>query len=108
MQMKKVSSILCETSIFFLKMLFTLLCCCLAALCQGVLGEGEYRIKNANELIGLSKNVSSGTSYNGTTVFLDADIDFYDGLSEQIEPIGKSNSFQGMFDGRATQSVTSR
>ena len=84
-------------------MIFVLLCCCcLAALCQGVLGDGEYCIKNANEMIEFSQNVSSGTSYLGTTVFLDADIDFSGGFSEQFEPIGKddSKSFQGTFDGR--------
>ena len=85
-------------------MLFVLLCCCccLVALCQGVHGEGELHIKNASELIQLSKNVSSGKNYNGTTVFLDADIDFSGGLSEQFEPIGKdyNNFFQGTFDGQ--------
>ena len=41
-------------------------------------------------------------SYSGTTVFLDADIDFSGGLSEQFQPIGKDqgNSFQGTFDGQ--------
>ena len=34
-------------------------------------------------------------------MFLDADIDFSDGLSEQFEPIGTSRkSFQGTFDGQ--------
>ena len=35
-------------------------------------------------------------------MFLDADIDFSGGLSEQFEPIGtsNSNSFQGTFDGQ--------
>ena len=35
-------------------------------------------------------------------MFLDADIDFSDGLSEQFEPIGKSNNyfFQGTFEGQ--------
>ena len=81
-------------------MFFVLLCCCLAALCQGVLSEGELSIKNANGLITFSKNVNSGSTYSGTTVFLDADIDFSGGLSEQFEPIGKSWSyyFRGTFD----------
>ena len=88
------------------KMLFASLlccCCCLAALCQGVIGRNELHIKNASGLIGLSKNVNSGTSYSGTTVLLDADIDFSGDLSEQFEPIGNSYSkyfFQGAFDGQ--------
>ena len=86
--------------VFYIKMFFVLLCCCLAALCQGVLGGNELRIKNASELIELSKNVNYGTSYSGKTVFLCADIDFSGGLSEQFEPIGTSNSFQGTFDGQ--------
>ena len=83
-------------------MLFVLLCCCLAALCQGVLGEGEFHINNASDLIDFSKNVKNGTSYSGTTVFLGADIDFSGGLSEQFEPIGKDAGkyFQGTFDGQ--------
>ena len=82
-------------------MFSVLLCCCLAALCQGVLGEDEYHINNASELITFSNNVNSGTNYNGTTVFLDADIDFSGGLSRQFEPIGTHNkSFQGTFDGQ--------
>ena len=60
------------------------------------------RITTAEDLVSLSKVVSSGTSYKGTTVFLDADIDFSDVLSNVLEPIGKSSSyyFQGTFDGQ--------
>ena len=73
--------------------MFSILLYCLAALCQGVLGEGELHIKDASDLIQFSKNVSGGKSYyKGTTVFLDADIDFSVGLSVQFEPIGKNNS----------------
>ena len=83
-------------------MFFVVLCCCLVALCQGITGEGELHIKNASDLITFSKNVNSGTNYSGTTVFLDADIDISGDLSEQFEPIGKSNNyyFQGTFDGQ--------
>ena len=89
-------------------MFFILLCCCLAALlCQDVLGEGEFHIKNASDLIGLSKNVNSGTSYKGTTVFLDADIDFSSGgHPKEFGPIGTYDGwynykdFQGTFDGQ--------
>ena len=86
-------------------MLFVLLCC-LVALCQGVLGEGEHHIISASGLKQFSKDVNNGTTYYETTVFLDADIDFSGGLSEQFEPIGywKSSSdnkpFQGTFDGQ--------
>ena len=83
-------------------MFFVLLCCCLAVLCQGVLGESVLHIKNASDFIQFSKNVNSGTNYKGTTVFLDADIDFSGSLSEQFEHIGKgsSNYFQGTFNGQ--------
>ena len=82
-------------------MLFVL-CCCLAALCQGVLGGNELHIKSVECFIQFSKDVNNGNHYYGTTVFLDADIDFSGGLSEQFEPIGKSDSkyFQGTFDGQ--------
>ena len=74
----------------------------MAALYQGVFGEGEFLIKNAYDLIQFSRNVSNRISYSGTTVFLDADIDFSGSLSEQFESIGKSYSysFQGAFDGQ--------
>ena len=42
-------------------------------------------ITTAEDLIDFSKNVNSGTSYYRTTVFLDANIDFSGGLSEQFE-----------------------
>ena len=70
------------------------------------LGQGalsyEYHINNTNELITFSKNVNNGTSYLGTIVFLDVDIDFSDGLSEQFEPIGMNSNyyFQGTFNGQ--------
>ena len=69
---------------------------------QGALSRNNtYHITTANDLIQLSKNVSSGMGFEGTTVFLDADIDFSGGLSEQFEPIGiNSNSLRGTFDGQ--------
>ena len=65
-------------------------------------GKGVHHIKNAEDLIQFSKNVSSGTNYSGTTVFLDADINLSDGLSEQFGPIGtdSNHNFQGTFDGQ--------
>ena len=82
--------------------MFFVLLCCLAALCQGVLGEGEFHIRNTSDFIDFSKNVSKRISFSGITVFLDADIDFSGGLSERFEPIGKNytHSFQGAFDGQ--------
>ena len=66
---------------------------------QKVFGA-EHHISTAEDLIDFSKIVSSGTNCKGTTVFLDADIDFSGGLSEQFEPIGKGYDFQGTFDGQ--------
>ena len=83
-------------------MFFVLLCCCLAALYQGVLSGNEFHVNDTNKLIQFSKDVNSGKTYKGVTIFLDADIDFSGGLSEQFEPIGKNSSkyFQGTFDGQ--------
>lgn len=75
----------------------------LLVLSGGALGaENELRIHNSDELISFSSNVNSGTSYSGTTVYLDSDIDFASSLSNQIQPIGKNtnNYFQGVFDGQ--------
>ena len=62
----------------------------------------ELRIKNTSDFITFSNNVNSGTSYAGTTVFLDTDINFLDDLSSSFSPIGRSTSryFCGTFDGR--------
>ena len=62
-------------------------------------GEDTH-ISTASALIDFSKAVSSGAlSFYGTTVFLDADIVFSGGLSEQFVPIGSnSNNFQGTFN----------
>lgn len=68
-------------------------------LALSVLGA-EYHIKDADDFIEFANNVNSGISkFSGTTVYLDADIDF----SEKIfEPVGKdmTNFFQGTFDGQ--------
>ena len=58
------------------------------------------RISSAEDLIGFSENVDLGESYSGTTVFLDADINFSEDLSKRFEPIGKSYDFKGTFDGQ--------
>ena len=64
--------------------------------------SSEIRIRNASELVLLSKAVNSGTNHSGTTVLLDADVDFSGDLSEQFEPIGKDRShyFLGVFNGQ--------
>ena len=65
------------------------------------------RINTAEDFIDFSKIVNSGTNYNGTTVFLDADIDFFSGFSEQFEPLERVSiaSKEHLMD-RATQSAT--
>ena len=60
-------------------------------------------IASARELVAFSKSVNSGTTYEGTTIYLDSDIDFStEGLLSQFEPIGKdeNNYFRGAFDGQ--------
>lgn len=54
-------------------------------------------IHNASELIQFSNDVNSGTTYEGYTVYLVADINFNNALSKKFEPIG---NFQGTFDGQ--------
>ena len=90
-------TVLCETSKMFL-----ILCCFFLLLGLSTLSY-EHHINTVNDLIEFSNNVSSGTNYKGTTVFLDVDMDFSGGLSEQFEPIGNSDDnklFQGTFDGQ--------
>ena len=68
---------------------------------QLILGTVKI-IYNASELVDFSKDVNSGERYTGTTVLLDADINFTEELSQTFEPIGKdiSNYFVGTFDGQ--------
>ena len=76
------------------------------------------RINNVSEFTTFANNVNSGTSYLGTTVLLENDIDFSghtgsggggSSSSSGIGPIGTGStaSFSGVFDGRATPSATS-
>ena len=67
------------------------------------------RISTIEEFMDFARFVNyEENSYNGTTVLLDADIDFAGGFSKQFEPIGKVgrsvhdevNYFQGTFDGQ--------
>lgn len=64
--------------------------------CKGVIGD-TYIINNAQDLIEFSNSTNSGKSYNGTTVYLNSDIDFDEELSSNFTPI---NSFNGTFDGQ--------
>lgn len=67
-----------------------------ACLCEQVLSIGDSKA-----LIEFAKKVNSGVSYEGTTVALEADIDFSDSLPAEFPPIGTEESeFSGEFDGR--------
>ena len=62
----------------------------------------EHVIHNTSEFIAFSDSVNDGTSFSGTTVFLDSDIDFAGGYSEQFNPVGNTSicTFKGSFDGQ--------
>ena len=55
----------------------------------------EMKITNISEFIEFTGNVNKGTNYQGTTVFLDSDLDF---TGETFVPIGTSYYFSGTFD----------
>lgn len=69
----------------------------LFALCVDFIVGDKIGIHNADELIEFSDNVNNGTTYKGTTVFLDFDIDL-NGVP--FEPIGNNGNFLGTFDGQ--------
>lgn len=62
----------------------------------------ELWIHSAREFIEFSRSVNNGTSYSGSTVYLESDIDFSGELSQELEPVGKDwdNNFLGTFDGQ--------
>ena len=73
----------------------------LSVLLNACFYEKTLVIRNSEGLIEFAKNVSSGASYEGTTVALDADIDFSGSLAAEFAPIGTEESdFSGEFDGR--------
>lgn len=78
----------------------------LSWLLSSVALSAEHRINSASDLIALSKSVSNGTDFSGTTVLLDSDIDFSGEQYEQFEPIGNFTNetncygFSGSFDGQ--------
>ena len=59
----------------------------------------EVRIRSVDEFIRFKNNVNEGTSYSGTTVFLESDLSL---AEKTFEPIGvpDSNYFNGTFDGQ--------
>ena len=72
-------------------------------LALGAHGENVF-LHNASDLVSFSSDVNSEKDYTGTTVLLDADIDF-SGYSDVFVPIGKysndnSLAFKGVFDGQ--------
>ena len=78
--------------------------CTLLPLLPLLLGSGgvlcdKLRIASPDDLISFSNAVDSGTTYPGTTVLLDSDLDF---AGKTIESIGKGaeNCFLGTFDGQ--------
>ena len=69
--------------------------------CGGT-AENVLRIHNSNEMVEFSKSVNKGTSYLGTTVLLETDIDFTGEAPQAFEPIGNDygSRFLGTFDGQ--------
>lgn len=59
----------------------------------------ELRISSAQDFVEFSNNVNKGSTYSGTTVFVDSDLSFSGRI---LEPIGKgpSSFFLGVFDGQ--------
>lgn len=80
------------TSVLF-PFLSTLLLCSL-----GVFGNSFLKISNASDFYAFANDVNNGTSFLGTTVFLDSDLS----LPELTEPVGfdSKSSFAGVFDGQ--------
>lgn len=73
-----------------------------AQLISKITCESVVRIADADELIKLSEEVNKGMTYQGATVFLDADIDLSD---EAFDPAGfsegpSSSGFMGTFNGQ--------
>lgn len=69
---------------------------------EAITTSDELWIYSAREFIEFSRSVNNGTSYSGSTVYLESDIDFSGGLSQEFEPVGKDwdNNFLGTFDGQ--------
>ena len=84
-------------------MLYTFLVSSLISYTSAVVSaeENTFRITSASGLVEFSRSVINGMSFNGTTVYLDADVDFTEELSQQFKPIGnETNYFLGTFNGQ--------
>ena len=64
--------------------------------------ESPLCIHSVSDLLAFSNSINNGgTTYSGTTVYLDSDMDFTEELSREFKPIGdKVNYFLGTFDGQ--------
>ena len=58
----------------------------------------SYIVNSADDLIAVSNKVNAGTTFSGTTIYLNADLDF---SGKSINPMAgeSTRSFQGSFDG---------
>ena len=63
---------------------------------------GDVSIHDLDEFIEFTNQVNTGTNFEGSTVFLEADIDFGEGLTSDSNIIGNTTSryFRGTFDGQ--------
>lgn len=76
-------------------MLLSLLLLC----SKGVIGGGENRIRTPSDFVAFANNVNSGTSYSGTTVYVESDLSL---SGHTVNPVGLSSGyyFLGTFDGQ--------
>lgn len=76
-------------------MLYTFLVSSLISYTSAVVSaeENTFRITSASGLVEFSRSVINGMSFNGTTVYLDADVDFTEELSQQFKPIGNETDY---------------
>ena len=67
--------------------------------CTRLAAAAEYRITTVSSFTTFANNVNSGTTYSGTTVFLDADLSL---SGQTVGVIGTSATYQfrGVFDGQ--------
>lgn len=69
------------------------LLCCFVVVSLALGDSGELRIRNSTEFIAF---INDESSYSGTTVYLESDIDFTTGFSGFVP----KSSFNGVFDGQ--------
>lgn len=63
-------------------------------------GETEFYISDADELFAFAASVDGGTTYEGCTVYLTADIDLNNALFNPIGSYKNDKAFKGIFDGQ--------